>query len=303
MAVVRHFSDEQERDFERELLSVLRHDNDHRFDFDGKLKVYSRRYGCMLQAVNVHWDERERDIVFVGAFRSGNPVMDNSSLYPKMKHEIAIPFRECFEDLKNMAGTNEMYLISKTRKAILDKCICKEVNIAKNFGLHRDGRIDFKDFSLEQVFIKNGAVPVGSVSVNDGNVSVVAANGMPIDIKEMSLREMQRVGDFVREHANGQYREARKLYTEVRSKFVRPNATVDDLTDRKGASEGLAAVYEKGFPLRICHGVAQTMSKINFGTVYDDSIHSVKDISMMLVKYHKDGKSFGFPDKRNGRSI
>lgn len=302
MAVKKKFTDEQERQFEMELLSVLRRDKDHRFDFDGKLKVFSTRYGCTLQAVNVHWDERERDLVFVGAFRSGNPVMDTTARYPKLKQEISIPFRECFEDLKKMEGTNEMYLISKTRKAVLDKCIGKEAGFSKAYSVQRGGKLEFSDFFDKDFSVLNEGTPVGSVSVKDGIVEVMAKDGMPLDMKNMSLRDIQRIGEQITA-VNDLIRDARKVYVDARSKFVQANGTVDESADRKGAAEGLAAVYEKGFPLRVCHGIAQSMSRPLFENVYNDQMHSVKDISLMLLKFRKDGKSFGFPEKRNGVSF
>lgn len=295
MAIRKKFTDEQERAFEAELLSVLRRDKDHRFNFDGKLKVYSSRYGCTLQAVNVHWDERERDLVFVGAFRGGTPVIDNSRGYPQIQHDVSIPFRECFEDLRKMAGSNEMYLISKTRKAVLDKCISNEVSFARSYQVTRSGRLDFDDFFEKDCRILDGRVPVQSVSVKDGIVSIETKTGEPVDIRDLSLRDIQRVGEQVRD-LNETIREARHTYVSARSKVVLPNGTVDETDDRMGAAEGLAAVYEKGFPIRVCHGVAATLSQ-HFESVFDDTKHSAKDINTMIRAFRNGGKDFGFEVK------
>ena len=166
-------SDEQFRRFEGELLATLRRDPDHQFAFDGKLRFHSSRYNCELSAVNVHLDERKGDLVLVGAFLSGEPQIDYSRGYALIQHELSVPFKECFEDLKSTPGFNEMYLISKSRKAVIDKCLSAPLRTLSALDADRDGRIELGDFFRKDVRINGGAEGVGSLSMRDGKVEIL----------------------------------------------------------------------------------------------------------------------------------
>lgn len=299
MAITKRISDQQERLFERELLTALRRDPEHQFAFDGKLRVFSSRYGCTLEAVNVHWDEKKGEAVFVGAFRSGNPVYDMSKGYAVVQHEIAIPFSECFEDMKSTPGFNEAYLISKTRKAVMDKCLSFPLRQLQAKGGIRDGGIDLSEFSANQptVTYSGGSLNVQSVSSKDGQFEIVCSDGYPLKVSNLSLPDIQKIGESLL--AVDKYiKIARRAFIDAKNAVLPEQSTsLSERDVRESEEKGLSSIYGMGFPLRYCDAVAK-MHSSSFKDVFDDRKHSPLEIDRMVRAYREQGKPFGFKERK-----
>ena len=298
MAVRNTISDEQERIFEKELLQALRRDPDHQFAFDSKLRVWSKRYNCELRAVSVLWDESKGDIVFVGAFMKGEPQIDMSKGYPRVKPELSIPFRECFCDLKDTPGFNETYLISKTRKAVIDKCLSYPMRLLDANGAVRRGGVELDGFGDRKVYVGGGAVGVGRVSVSDDGFRMESSDGMPLSVSKMSLLDIQRVGDYLL-GINNLIREARKVFIDGKNSVLpQQSTTLSERDVREGEVAGLVRMYESGAPLPCCDAVAKTFSS-SHKDVFDDRLHSVREIDRMIREFRSSGKPFGFKQNKN----
>ena len=298
MAIKSTFSDEQERAFERELLSVLKREPTHQFCFDGKLRFQSRRYGCEMKAMNVHWDEAKGDIVLVGAFYKGKPQIDMSKGYPVIQSEFSIPFRECYDDLKQTPGFNEMYLISKTRKAVIDKSLGFPMKVLEAGGALQRGGVDFSDFDVRQPAVLDGSEQVGSVTLKDGVYAVHSSKGYFLDVQKMSLLDIQRIGTML-SSVNDIVREARKTFIQGKNAELPSGSVSLSERDIRCAEEaGLRRVYDQGFPIRCCDVVAKSFSR-SYKDVFDTELHSLREIDRMMREVRSKGREFGFRPERS----
>lgn len=291
MAYRKVVTDAQERVFENELLAALRRDPDHLFSFDGKLKVYSTRYDCLLEGNNVHWDEEKKDIVFVGLCRKGRqPIVDMSKGYAILKGEISLPFREVFEDMRKMPDVSEAYLLSKVRKAVIDKYIASPMQMADKVFLTRSGAFAFDTVPGSKMMVDGGAVQLASCSVDgEGRFGLKAADGMPVSVGKLSLTDIQRIGERILE-AHGLVRRAFRDYVDGAA--LPGNQTESDIDLRAAEQKGLVAVYEKGYPHGVLNAVAKTMSR-SYGDVFDPALHDAKSISDMLDRYRRSDAPYG----------
>jgi len=137
------------RRFEEDILNVLKRDGDHRLDFDDGLLIKSSRLHCTVVAKDVHYDEASGDIILVGAFRSGEPVYDESHSYPVRKSFIELPLRECYEDLEKTSGMHEN-LLDKARQACIRKYAEEPFEWFEKVGMVDDGCIDFTRLGLSK---------------------------------------------------------------------------------------------------------------------------------------------------------
>ena len=281
-------TDQEELAFEQDLRYALMRDRDHQFAFDGKLRMYSSRYGCTLEAVSVFLDPVKQDIVFVGAFLSGTPQFDYSKGYPQIQSEIALPFRECYEDMRRSEAHNETYLISKTRKAVLDKCVQYPLASLKSHNADRDGVLLLGDFSGKEFRVKSGAVAVGGVSSEGGKVEITDSRGVPIRLSDISLGDLSRLG----ERMNGVrdlIQKARREFLQERGKVVTENGTVSDWDLRVGSEKGLGKLCEDGYPLRVCYAVAKTYSP-DLASLFDEKSVSRRKVDEMMRLFRKEGR-------------
>lgn len=297
MAVRTKITDEQERLFEKELLVALMRDGQHQFAFDGKLRVWSSRYNCELKAVCVQWDESRGDVVFVGAFMQGEPQMDYSNGFPLVKPELVIPFRECFNDLRSTPGFNENYLISKTRKAVMDKCLSYPMRLLDAYGAVRGSELPLDEFSSRKVFVCGGAHRVGSIALQDGVYSVRTPEGMPLSLNRLSLLDIQRLGEGLQE-VNRLIRDARKAFIDGKNAVLpKLSTTLSERDVRCGEEAGLVSLYDSGATLRCCDAVARTFSG-SYKDVFDERLHSPKEIDAMVRAYREGRRGFGFEGGR-----
>lgn len=309
MAVKKQLSEAQINLFEQELLQVLKQDPDHQFAFDGKLCVQSRRYRCEIKAVNVRWDPDKGDLVLVGAFLRGEPVVDMSKGFPVFKTEIEIPFRECLQDLKANPSTDESALLSKARRAVIDKCIGYPMKLLRGAKVTSDGvPVVLDEFRSKggpgtgmPVRVTSGlpgAMVYGETSVHsveqtpEGLFSVKGVCGgvlQELNLSRMSLPDIQRIGGNLR-GAYALILHARRDFRLGKEKFVRPGSTSDAATDRLGEAEGLACVYEKGYPMRVCDSVAKT-----FCVQYADLFSEILALDGKMRSFRKTGLPFDSP--------
>lgn len=308
MAYKRTITDEQERLFERELLAALKRDPDHQFAFDGKLEVVSSRYGCKLRAYSVFWDPDKDDIVFVGSCIGGQLMLDMSKGYPIVKTEVSIPFRECYNDLKKMNSMSPLYLISKSRKAVIDKNIKYPMGLAGIDKVLRDGTFCVDDFSAPSPKVGGGRYGVGSVSCVDGEICLKADTATmcrvssgelerpDLRVSKLSLSEIQDIGRVLLS-AHAEVQNAKRVYLDIKNSLCPDGRQVSDRDVRVAEESALRGIYEKGCPVRACHAVALTFSGEN-ARVFDDKLHSLPDIRRMIHD-SRNGMPFGFRRKVN----
>ncbi len=297
MSVTGKLSEQDFLSFESDLREALVRDPDHQFAFDGVLKVQSSRYRCLLRAVNVRWDERRGDAVFVGAFISGEPQPDYSRGYPLIKSEVEIPFRECFRDLERMGGFGGRYLLTKTRKAVIEKCLSHPLRVLSSYdAVEKDGSFlpdGFLDPSAGErpLSVVGGSVRVGSVRRDGKYVSVLGDDLRAIDLTKISLRDIQRIGERMGA-ARDRVKEARGVYVKARIAVVGEGKTVSERDDRLGSEAGLEAVYGAGYPMAVCRSVARTYCPEHEG-VFDTVRHGMREIDAMVRAYRDGRGSFG----------
>ena len=307
MAIIKKLSDEDVQRFEKDLLAALKNDPQHQFAFDGKLHFFSSRYGCEIKAVNVLWDPDKGDLVLVGAFLSGAPVIDMSKGFPVFKTEFAIPFSECYRDMKENPSADESMLISKSRKAVIDKCLGYPMKLMK--GTHLEGgRICFDDYlsaggpGLEGGLTVNSGLP-SAVAYGTAEVSSVreaedgrfiiesdfADRSYELNLSGASLCDIQKIGNRILD-AYALTQQARKVFCKAKEKFVRPGSTSDQVTDRMGEAEGLASVFEKGYPLRVCDSVAKTFC-VEYANYFSDAMEYAtrSEIQHWIRNFRKTG--------------
>ncbi len=275
--------------FESDLRGALVRDREHQFAFDGKLKFYSSRYQCTLEAVSVFLDPVKQDIVLVGAFISGTPQFDYSKGFPVIQHELSLPFRECFRDMQNAErGFNETYLVSKTRKAVLDKCVLYPLNALRQCNADRDGTVLLSDFGPKDFKVSDSRVTIGCVGAEGRNVVLEDKDGRPVNIASVSLSDLSRLGERM-DVIRALIQEARNSFLGERGKLVQENGTVTDWDLRKGAEKGLGSLHEKGYPLRVCYAVARTFSP-DLADFFDDSKVSAKEVDGMMRRFRESGR-------------
>lgn len=276
--------------FEEDLLNVLKKDKDHGISFDGKLIFKSSRYNCDLRAIDVHWDEKKGDLVLVGAVKDevarmgGN--IRNEKGEPVFKNTIEVSFREVYEDMKHQreARFNESYLISKTRKSVIDKYITHRLERLERLDLTGGGVLSFKDFNIKDVKT-SGHIVSGILIGEDGRVNLRDHNGGSVSLLDFSLSDIQDFGDNMGSIVN-MYDQAFVTYTEGRQKYLKEGHQYDTFLDNLGTSEGLACIYEKGYPNRICNAIARRHSGCD---LFDTAIYNNKEIHDRVHRYRASG--------------
>jgi len=300
MALSKAFSGTDFTRFERDLLSVLKADPDHKIDFDGKLLFRSRQYDCLLAATDVHWDEKSGDIVLVGAFRSGQPVMDETKSYPSMKTSISVPLKECFDDLKLSSGS-EMKLISKAKKAVLDKYFIPLVKLYKSRGMFDDSIMNLPSFECGKFRLKDCDV-IGLAMGTEGKVNLVCSNSFnpnfTVEAGKVTLKEIQNFSSQLASIGN-KFRQASDIYLETKRKVAPLSMTFSQEDDQRHISAALAAVYEAGFPARIMDAVCKHLAGLDY---FDPEKHTKKDILKMMEGYKNTGIMKPF-QKTYGQSL
>lgn len=287
MALSKAFTGTDFTSFERDLLSVLKADPDHRIDFDGKLLFRSRQYDCLLAATDVHWDEKSGDIVLVGAFRSGQPVMDETKGYPSMKTSISVPLRECFDDLRLSSG-NEMKLVGKAKKAVLDKYLIPLVKLYRSRGMFDGVIMDLPSFGCGE-FRLNDCEVIGIAMGGEGKVGLVCSNSFnpnfTVDAGKVSLKEIQNFSSRLAAIGN-RFRQASDVYLETMRRVAPLSMSFSPEDNRRHVSAALAAVYDVGFPARVMDCVCRHLAGLDY---FDTRVHTRKDIVKMMEDYRNTG--------------
>lgn len=267
--------------FEKELLVVLKNDRDHHIGFDGKLMFHSTRYGCDLEAADVHWDPKRGDLVLVGACRNG-AVIDESKGFPQILNCVEIPFREVYEEMRD-GQHNELYLVSKTKKSVLDKYILKPLEKLENLGVIDVGSVIFKDFGLKDVRL--GGSSVTGIHKNPEGKVVFTSDGAPERPAAFgnSITDIQSLG----RNFSGifeTYEAAMNDFIEAKRSIVGTNQSATDYDVMHANSEGMATLYEKGYSARICNAVSRRVADSSF---FDLSKNDVKAISKAVRDYRE----------------
>ena len=301
MALAKSFNETDFRKFEMDLLSVLKEDKEHKIDFDGKLLFRSRRYECLLAATDVHWDEKTGDVVLVGAYRSGAPLYDETKSYPAFKKEVAVPLRECFDDLKASSG-EEMRLLSKAKKAVIDKYFGVYTKSFDSKGLFDDGIMDIKSFGCGGFRLADREV-VGLAKDSDGKVNLVCSNSFnpshTLSASDIRLKDIQNFG--------GQLEKIRLVLNKAQNIYIgeierlRPKSmSFDDYDQRRFSDAALVAVYRSGVAPRVMDAICRH----NTGRRdFDSNRYSAKDIEAMVKRYETVGVLSPVSNNNQGRSI
>lgn len=278
-------------EFERELLAVLKKDKDHQLTMDGLLRVRSRRYRCDIKAGNVFWDEKRNDIVLVGAILQGEPVYDMSRGYPILKKEIEIPFSEILQDLAEMPGADPGMLVSKVRKAAMDKYIVRKSDDIRREEVKSTGEVRFSDYEMKSIKVNNNRSNVDSISVDkEGNVELVSENGLSVSVSRMSISDMQRIGDRL-SAVKEIYSAARHFYLQARLEAIpKGNRTLSGREDVEGAKAGLRAVNQMDIPRKVCHDVAKTFYP-TMARLFSNESLSAKEVDVLIKNFKGPGQN------------
>lgn len=296
MALNKKFNEVDFKKFEQDLLFVLKREPSHKLDFDGKMLFKSRRYGCLLVATDVFWDEKTGDIVLVGAHKGGAPVIDESKGFPEFKQRVAVPLRECFDDLKESSGM-EMRLLSKARKAVIDKYVGEKLNVFTSRSLMRDGVLDLKGLGIGK-FVKQRAdgQPTDLSSIDavlrgeDGMTALLCSNsfsdGYEWSMSKIPLADIQLFGSEL-ERVNVAYSKVSDIFTSKMQELERKDMSYTPQETRRHRDMALVAVYDSGASLDLCNAVATTYAASN---IFDRHAHSQKDIEAAVKNFRTSGR-------------
>ncbi len=299
MALQKKFTRVDYDRFEADLLQVLKKEPSHRLDFDGKMVFRSRRHDCLLAATDVFWDEDTGDIVLVGAFRSGAPVYDETKPFPVMKERVAVPLKECFDDLKESSGM-EMRLLGKARKAVIDRYMGEKMNWLDSRGLVRSGVLDLKALGI-------GEFPMDTTKVaavmrgEDGQLSTVCYDslspGYEFPLSKMTLQQIQGLG-LEMDRVIDALGRASDVYSAKMRELEPASMSYSDRDRARHRDAALMAVYDAGYSLDICSAVAGTYAQSD---VFDRSKHRPAEI-MAAVKGFRTSGCLAVPERGKGQS-
>lgn len=268
--------------FEEDLLQVLKNDKEHRIPFDRKLAFKSRRFNCLLAAADVRLDSETGQLVMVGAFKSGQPIIDTSKGFPEMKTEIEIPLRECFEDLKLSSGQEDR-LLNKAKKAVLDKYVTGYVNSFEKRGIVDDRRLKFEDFGLEEFKINRSTVK--EINRDGDDIIVSSWNSFASDfdtkVSKFTLCEMQELGTKL-QLIEKMYSDALDIFYNRKKELEPVSMTYCERDSREHNEDALVTMYKGNFPLAICNSIAKNLAGSD---MFDLSKHSLSDISSLVSGY------------------
>ena len=295
MPLNKKFNEVDFKKFEKDLLVVLKTDPSHKLDFDGKMLFKSRRYDCLLAATDVFWDEKTGDIVLVGAHKGGAPVIDESKGFPEFKQRVAVPLRECFEDLKVSSGM-EMRLLSKARKAVIDKYIGEKLNIFTSRSLMRDGILDLKGLGIGKFVNQRADGQRTDLSVidavvrgEDGKTSLICSNslctGYERPMSSIALADIQLFGSQL-DRVSEAYSKASDVYTSKMQSLEPKDMTYSRQEQVRHRDMALMAVFDSKASLDICNAVARTYANSD---VFDRKAHPVSDIESAIKNYRNSG--------------
>lgn len=276
---------EKERNYERfeqELLQVLKNDKEHSIPFDKMLAFKSRRFDCVLAAADVRLDSKTGELVMVGAFKSGKPIIDTSKGYPVMKVDVEIPLRECYEDLKMSSGQEDR-LLNKAKKAVLDKYVTGYVNSFAKRGLTKDNKLVFENFGLDDFKIDHSSVL--SLTHDGNNITVTSSNSFSpsfdTKISRFHLTEMQEIGSYLKQ-IEDKYKEAVSIYSARKKELEPLSMTQSERDTEEHNRDALLTMYKGNFPMAICNSVAQTFAGSD---MFDLDKHSLSEIHKLVSGY------------------
>lgn len=274
--------------FEEDLLCVLKNDNEHKLIFDNKLAFFNRRFNCQLKAANVHLDKATGELVMVGAFHSGSPVIDNSKGYPVMVKEVEIPLRECYEDMKVSSGLEDR-LLDKTWKAVLNKYVYGYMDTFERKGILDRGdlcleKFGIDDFKVDRNFVRNVFIQDDKVMISRGSsmVSPYDAN-----VRELNIVQIQQLGGCLK-GINDMYVSASKVFTDKMGELEPQSASYSENDIKEHNKCALSALYYNSFPLPICNAVARQFTDSD---IFDVNVRSVGEISSLV-------EGFGYKPKQ-----
>lgn len=301
MALRKTFTDNDFRKFEGDLLSVLKNDGDHRVPFDGKMLFRSRRYSCLLAATDVHWDEATGDVVLVGAYRSGSPLLDETKNYPALKKEVAVPLRECYDDLRESSG-EEMRLVSKARKAVIDKYFNSRARVFDARGFFDDGIMDLESYGCGAFNLVDRKV-VGIMKDEEGRYSLMCSNSFDsshtLGAKDVALRDIQNFGERL-ETVLQVFGRAHDTYVSTLARQRGGDMSYSAADERRFAEAAIVAVYDEGFPPKVVDRVFRYFTDRD---CFDPDRYPAKDIAAMVKRCREGGSLEPAPRTAKGRGV
>ena len=287
MALNRKFGEADYTKFEYDLWAVLKNDPEHKVNFDGKMTFNSSTYGRMLAATDVHLDEATGQMVLVGAYyqlRTFSKDDPDDSRYEKVTVEV--PLRECFEDLRQTSG-NEMKLVSKAKKAVIDKYLNSTLNSFSSRRLLDGGILDLK--TIDSGVFRLTDCEILDVKRNEEDRVILHCTNsfrpdFYQDVAKLSLREVQSFGGQ-RQKVVMKLKSAETLYVESMRQQRPVSMSWSQAEDKLHMSKALADVYDAGFPLPFVNAVARQFT----GWDYFDSSRNERDIRKMMDAYRETG--------------
>lgn len=268
--------------FEKELLEVLKKDKEHSIPFNKLFAFKSRRFDCMLAAADVRLDKKTGELVMVGAFKSGTPIVDYSKGFPEFKTDVEIPLRECYDDLKLSSGMEES-LLDKTRKAVVDKYVTGYVRSFENRGMAAGGKLSFDDFGLDELKIDRSRV-VEIESVCDSLYVIRSDSFTPsydTQISRFHLTEVQELGGHLQK-IEEKYRQAAEVFHQRKKELEPLSSSLSQRDTDEHNRDALITMYNKSFPLTICNSIAKNLVGSD---IFDLNKHSLVEISDLVAGY------------------
>ncbi len=274
------------RDFERDLLTVLRNDKEGLLKFDGRLLFNSRKHQCTLAAVDVHIDGSTGEAVLVGVFRHGQPTFTAAKGFPEQQKYFSVPLRECYEDL--CLQGEQSRLESKARKAVIDRYIQQPLNHLHARGLFEGGVMRASGLDSQDMSVADRKV-LAFVESLDGRFNFICADsqgrGFKLDVATLSMRQLQQLGGSLERSSVFLSMAETDFVLEKRSRR-KGNVSYSESEERMHNAEALVSVYERKYPPRIMHAVAKGMSGTD---LFNPDKYSAGQIAAMVSRFKKEG--------------
>lgn len=285
MALTRRVTENDFRQFEAELLKVLKNDKEHSLDLKDSILFKSRRYGSLLSAKGVFWDKDKGDIVFVLSQKAGKPIYDDSKGFPEFLKEVSIPLRECYEDI-SMSSGEAPRLLDRIKDAVIDKYVMSRYSSFDVKGMLRDGHLIFKDFEERFPFMRGELV---SLSNKDGKLQLICSNEIAgeFDFKfsRMPMYEIQNLGKEL-DKIHDQWNFAARAFHDGMKELEPQSMSFTEFDRQRHRSDALVKMYDKGFPLMICNSVAKSFANSD---VFDSTRHSTREIAEAVAVFRQTG--------------
>lgn len=264
-------------EFYDELLRVLKKDPDMTLTFRDGLVYRSRARGCSFTLSDVHYSPEKGDVVFVGAFKSGRPVFDDSKGYPIMKTDFEFPFRDVVKDMTE-SGDDAKRLFIASRQAATYKYVTLPYRKLENAGIVEDGMLRFSDLGVR--FSKeSGLSTLEAVSVDTGgnySVTLVDSSDFGRKYRDLGMGQLALIHDSMRAVLE-RFRLERGLYAEAKASVTKGMQS-DPGLDRMATLTAVLGMVDRGVDRMYVRAVAGSVDGLKGldGRNYDATVRSMR---------------------------